>query len=116
MNPYEAPKTVVAEGDPFEQLYAKRVLAARERGMTAALFYGHMARGYLFLFTFIGLGIAYFVWLELDPGIYFLAGMAVATLLRDFGIFRAQRKGWRPACKVMDWGKVERMAAGEAVE
>jgi hypothetical protein len=34
------------------------------------------------------------------------------VLLRDFGTIRAQKKLWLMQTKVLDWGKVERMAGG----
>jgi hypothetical protein len=65
------------------------------------------------LILMFGVGVAYFAWLNFQPGVYLMVGAFAGVLLRDFGIMRAQTKLWPTQHRVLDWQKVQRMAQGE---
>jgi hypothetical protein len=113
-NPYQPPKTSALS--TTEQKFAVRLLSFRDQPLTLWKLYRSQAKQLAILFLVFGLGVVYFGWINLGIGVYMLLGCLAGVLLRDFGIFRAQKKVWQMQTKVLDWGKVERMAAGELLD
>jgi hypothetical protein len=111
INPDEATrsgKTVAAE-----RKYAARLLSLRDSPLTFGKLYRMQIRAQLLLLIASGIGIAYFAWLNLQPGVYLMSGALVGALLRDFGLMRVQLRLWPMQHKLLDWPKVERTAHGE---
>ncbi|WP_406694882.1 hypothetical protein V5E97_27950 [Singulisphaera sp. Ch08] len=112
-NHYQVPETATAAFTPEQQL-AKMLLQARENGYTLGLFYRWSLRGYLVLFIAISIGIAWFSWVNMAPGIYAMTGLLVGALLRDYGVAKKQVRLWPVQARLLDWEKVQAMANGEA--
>jgi hypothetical protein len=109
-NPYEAP---APPSSALAMRLALRLLELRQAEFTLGRYYRWQFKGYLALGFAFGVGIAYFSWLGLTPMATALVGALVGVLLRDLGIARVQKKVWPVQKKLLDWGQVERMAAGE---
>jgi hypothetical protein len=112
MNPYEAPK-FTEQTSKLQRLVASRLLHFRGRGFSYGYFFKLQAKAYVLLVLWSGLGIIYFAWLKMPQLALGLVGVLIGVALRDFGIARAQKKVWPVQQKLLDWDKVERMAAGD---
>jgi hypothetical protein len=110
-NPYQPPRSE-SPGD-FEQKFARRLLSLRHKQLTLRRLYRMQLKVIAILLVTFGAAVSYFAWLNLLPGVYAMLGMFAGVLLRDFGIARAQKRVWPIQTKLMDWEKVERMAARE---
>ena len=113
-NPYQ-PLTPITPSTP-EQKFAVRLLSFRDQPLTMWKLYRTEAKELAILFLVYGLGVVYFSWINLGIGVYMLLGCLAGVLLRDFRNFRAQTKLWPMQIKLLDWEKVERMAAGERLD
>jgi hypothetical protein len=113
MNPYEVPAR--AENS-LEQRFASLLLKVRETGMTLGTYYRTAVKGYLVLVIAFGIGIAWFAFTGLHPAANMMAGAFIGVLLRDFAVARQQKRIWPTQRKLLNWDKVQRMAAGEPVE
>lgn len=94
-----------------DQFLALRMLEAREQGYTFRLFYRRNLGRYAFLFLVSGATIALVAQLRLWSIASLILGMVVGAVLRDLGWLRSVRRTWPFTRKVMDWEKVERLAA-----
>jgi len=114
LNPYEAPSGLVS-ASKLERHIATRLLEARETNLTFGRVYRKLVKAYVALSLAIGVGIAYFSWLNIRGAVTIFVGVFLGTLLRDFGSVRAQVKLWPVQKRLFDWDKVQRMANGESV-
>ena len=112
MNPYDPPKGN-EKLSKLERTLAARLLEVRETGFTLGLYYRWMLKAYVILVFAIGLGMAWFAFLNFHWVVLVLLGVLVGTLLRDYGYGRRQIMVWKAQEKLFDWDKVRRMAAGE---
>jgi hypothetical protein len=112
-NPYASPKN---HSDAFEIAVIIRLLDARENGYSLRRHYGKMAKTYVLLTVVMMIPIAYFSWFNFAPMAYIMLGVYFGALLRDFGLARVQVRMWPIQTKLINWEKVERMAAGQAIE
>ena len=112
-NPYESPKN---RDDTFESVLITRLLEARENGYSLGWHYRRMVKSYVVLTLVSMIPIAYFSWLNFAPMAYVMLGVYFGALLRDFGLARLQVKMWPIQTKLLNWEKVEQMAAGQAIE
>jgi hypothetical protein len=110
-NPYEPPRS--ASSSVPEQKFAARLLSLRDKRLTLGTLYRMQAKVIAILVIAFGVAVTYFAWFNFLPGVYLMLGGLAGVLLRDFGIARAQKRVWPMQTKLLDWGKVERMAAGE---
>jgi hypothetical protein len=113
-NPYEPP--ITRRSWAPEQKFAVRLLSFRDQPLKMRKLYWMQASHLANLFLVFGLGVLFFSWVNSGIGVYMLLGGLAGVLLRDFGTIRAQKKLWPMQTKVLDWGKVERMAAGERLD
>jgi hypothetical protein len=111
INPYEAPRS--EKSIAAEKKYASRLLLLRDSPLTFGKLFRMQIKAQLLLILVSGIGIAYFAWLNLQPGVYLMLGAMVGALLRDFGYMRVQLRFWPLQYKLLDWQKVERTAHGE---
>jgi hypothetical protein len=93
-----------------------RLLSFRDQPLKVWKLYCVLANRLATVFLVFGLGVLFFSWVNSGIGVYMLLGSLAGVLLRDFGTIRAQKKRWPTQAKVLDWGKVERMAAGEQLD
>jgi len=117
MNPYEAPKSTNFKPEsPLARKFAGQLLELRDGEMTFGLFCRWMARSYVVLVLYFGLAIPYFHWVGFKTVGNIMFGILIGILLRDLGNLRSKKKIWKYNRQLLDWDKVERMAAGEPVE
>src|SRR4051812_6932871 len=111
-NHYEAPRIAdTPTPKNLGQSLAARLLEIRGRDYTLGRHYRWSAKGLSVLAILFGGLMAFEAWLGLDVAVTMLAGMLSGFLLRDFGLARAQRKLWKFQRELLDWDKVQRMAA-----
>ncbi len=113
-NPYQPPDS--KPPNPFERKYAMRLLALRDKPLTLGVLYRMQSKKRVIGLIYSVLAIAYFVWVDLQPGIYLMLGALGGIMLDRFAMARMQIKLWPMQKKVLDWEKVERMADGEQFE
>ncbi len=80
--------------------------------MTLGKLYRMQVKVLMLLILMLGIGVAYFAWLNFQPGVYLMVGAFAGALLRNYGIMRAQTKLRPTQYRMLDWQKVQRMAAG----
>jgi hypothetical protein len=110
-NPYQPPRSETPSAP--EQKFATRLLSLRDKTLTLGTLYRMQAKVIAILLVVFGVAVTYFAWLNILPGVYLMLGGLAGVLLRDFGIARVQKRVWPMQTKVLDWPRVERMAAGE---
>src|SRR4051794_14492457 len=114
-NLYEAPRDSPSSS-PLERRTAITLLKCRHNGYTIGLFYRMLLRGYIILTLWIVGAVVYFNIIGNIPMAYAMIGVYFGVLLRDFGFARNQARTWGIQSRLLDWTKVDRMAAGEQVE
>jgi hypothetical protein len=112
-NPYEPPSS--EPPDSREQKFAKRLLSLRDKPLTLTTLFRVQSKAQIVFYVSFGLAIAYFVWADLQPGLYLMLGAFGGIVLSSFAMARLQKRLWPMQKKVLDWEKVERMAEGEQV-
>ena len=60
--------------------------------------------------------IAFFIWVDWQAAAYLILGILVGVLISNYALVRTQLKIWPLQRKVLDWPKVEKMAAGEPLD
>src|SRR4051812_12504376 len=94
---------------------ARYLLIVREKGPSVLDFFRWDSRNRLIQLMIFPLVIGVFVEMEILQPAILLAGICVGALAKDFSMARRQIKSWPVHEKLLDWDKVERMAAGESV-
>ena len=112
-NPYQPPRSEAP--DTREQKFAKRLLSFRDKPLTMNALYRNLAKRMAILILYFVLAIAFFVWVDLQPGVYLMLGLLMGILVCNFAVVRMQTKLWPMQRRVLDWQKVERMAGGEQI-
>ena len=113
-NPYQPPSSEIS--DTPEQKFASRLLSLRDKPLTLGTIYRMQGKRYVVLFIVFGLATTYFAWFRLQPGVYLMLGGLAGVLLSGSGVARVQTRLWPMQKKVLDWEKVQRMAAGESLD
>jgi hypothetical protein len=116
-NPYEAPRALSSPPRPFtakEQAHAARLIQVRDQGgYTIGLFYRWNALRYLFFLTYFGAALGLLAVLQLWVLFWLMLGLSLGKLGCDFGWARCQARAWPVSERLIDWDKVQRLAAGE---
>jgi hypothetical protein len=97
------------------QVLAKQLLEARERGYSLSLYLRQNTKSYSIFFSYctfllVGFGVLQF-WIPFRFTPFWVALICVATcLLRDLGWILSSLRAWQFTSKVIDWDKVQKFA------
>ena len=92
---------------------ARLLLRAQKNGLTIGFLYRTQVKAYIALLIMFGIGIGYFAWIGVQPGVYMINGALLGVLLRDFGVIRHQARSWKTHEMLLNWEKVKRLAAAD---
>ena len=117
MNPYEPPQATDSKPEsPLARKYANRLLELRGRGLSIGLFLRWMAPRYLILALYFVIVIPIFYRTGFKTVGDMMIGVLIGMLSNNLGSLRPQQRLWKYNEQLLDWSKVERMAAGDSLE
>ena len=96
-----------------DQMIARRMLRAQQRGYTFGHFIRINAKRYLLAIAIDALLICLAAWIQNYIAFYLFIGLSIGSFARDFAWFRSNRKSWSFTLKTTDWQKVEKLANDE---
>jgi|GEM_PF-1871853 len=94
-----------------QRLNLRVYLHFRDRPMTISGLFWASRRTYLLLTLFFGLAAALFYWLLGEIAAGFMLTAYAVLILRDIGHCRRSVQVWPMVREVLDWSKVEQLAA-----